>query len=1143
LNSGKRPILARIAFALALVVAFFVARAARAQPAAPGAGDVRVISVPPPAPPPAVSPKIDPAPANLARFDGRPITRVDVEVDDDAWPVGEPPKVTRVRPGQSMNGAAARRAMDDVLASGRFARARVAAVDDGPGVRLVLHVVQRRLIELLRVDMRGGARERDEMMREADLVQGGEVLGVDMPVYKERVERYLARRGFPTATATITSRETDDPTRVIVIVDVAPGAARVLQRRAFYVFGADARKLATTLESYRVDVGARADENALDAADVALEARLRALGHFRADVSHDLVYARGSVTLRVRVDAGPLTVPRFEGNESYDAVTLAGALALGEETDLAPGHLAQKIRDFYVKRGFLDAEVAIDVRTEADAKVQSLVFKIVEHARVKVAQRAYPCLKLDEVRRLGGGGPRGPQEIGEQIDSYLDEELPGADLFVDPDPRSLHRTITDPPGVPHGARPVPIDLDPDATFVPDTYDRAALHVQELYRNEGYLHAQVGPVRVLRRRCDPRSPADRCVPIPLPAGPNDECGYDATNLPLAVPPLDPSYSCTPDPARGVECEPSVTLRIPVKLGPRTILYDLAFTGARAITERTLGRASELVLGEPINTLRLEDARRKITDLYKEEGYFYADVKYTIDSSVDHTRARVRFDIVEGDQVIVRQIVIRGNERTNDWTIRGRVALQIGHPYRTSLVRKTQERIATLNVFSNISVGLEEPYVPQPSKVVVISVTERASQSLDYTAGISTGEGFRGELGYTHANIGGDAIGLNVRVRLSYLPDELIFDPVVRQNFDKLSSGFSGERLARRLTATLSFPEIGLGPLVRMQIDGVAVHDLEHDFVLDKFAGIPGIYYRPFRELQFALSQSFEHNDVNVFGFTNIENYLHTVQETTGSNADLARLLRVPDGPSHAFAQRFVVTWDRRDSTFNPHKGTLFVSGVEHVDWYSEQAACVTQADGSQECSTAGSGHTLRFTETLAAYVPVTKTITLATELRVGTNVQTVPGSTTYPDRLFFLGGVDSLRGYLQDSLVPQEDADRIAATAGLPDNDPRKFTINSVAFRGGDLMINPRVELRIPVRPPIDTVVFMDAGNTWLDPTYVLNNGITLRTTAGSGVRIETPIGPLAFDYGVNMSRLFSSANNPRRTYEDFGAFHFAIGLF
>ena len=71
----------------------------------------------------------------------------------------------------------------------------------------------------------------------------------------------------------------------------------------------------------------------------------------------------------------------------------------------------------------------------------------------------------------------------------------------------------------------------------------------------------------------------------------------------------------------------------------------------------------------------------------------------------------------------------------------------------------------------------------------------------------------------------------------------------------------------------------------------------------------------------------------------------------------------------------------------------------------------------------------------------------------------------------------------------------------------------------------------------------DPGNSFFELAYIFNRNINLRVAAGSGIRIETPIGPLAFDYGVNMSRLFSSPSNPRRTYEDPGAFHFAIGLF
>ena len=48
-------------------------------------------------------------------------------------------------------------------------------------------------------------------------------------------------------------------------------------------------------------------------------------------------------------------------------------------------------------------------------------------------------------------------------------------------------------------------------------------------------------------------------------------------------------------------------------------------------------------------------------------------------------------------------------------------------------------------------------------------------------------------------------------------------------------------------------------------------------------------------------------------------------------------------------------------------------------------------------------------------------------------------------------------------------------------------------------------------------------------------GLVPETIARLGGRgVQTPVGPLVFDYGINVTR---------RPYEDFGAFHFAIGLF
>jgi outer membrane translocation and assembly module TamA len=84
------------------------------------------------------------------------------------------------------------------------------------------------------------------------------------------------------------------------------------------------------------------------------------------------------------------------------------------------------------------------------------------------------------------------------------------------------------------------------------------------------------------------------------------------------------------------------------------------------------------------------------------------------------------------------------------------------------------------------------------------------------------------------------------------------------------------------------------------------------------------------------------------------------------------------------------------------------------------------------------------------------------------------------------------------------------------------------------MVNPRLELRFPVRAPIDGALFADFGNLWSDPNTLLQEGLMLRTDVGAGIRVLTPVGPLVFDYGIVV---------PKLSYEDFGAFHFAIGLF
>ncbi len=1100
-------------------------------------------------------PNLEAAP-DLSALANRVVTRVSVVLDGNVWDDVESPSVSALKAGDRLTPAAARRALQELLRTGRYARGRISAQPDGPGASVVAHVVPRKLVGRLEVDLHGARLDRDNLLRDASLFEGGEIVGADIDATTQRLERFFAEHGYPFARARIQTRDTDDPTRALVLVDVVSGSPRVLAERQFQVTGAKPDLALAIANTYAVDAGDRADEGSLDAADAGLQQALRAKGWHRAVVSHALVWIGepphgGKVVLRARIDAGPIFEARFEGNEHYDDDALSGALGLDGEADRSPSHLADKVRAFYEKRGFLDAQVRVETRGDDDSPVRLLVFHVEEHDPVHVTGRRYPCLRVEAIKKLTEGGPRSSSEIGTQIDSYLEEELPGADFLVNPNPKGLDATIGGGAG---GSRPVPMDLHPDSVYVAGTYERAIEHVQELYRSEGFLHAQVGPVQVLRARCDPHSPPRACVPLPLPRARKDVCAYDPAGLPVTDDAPDPALSCRPDAARGVLCAPTEELVIPVKLGPRTRLYDIAFTGVKSTTEQDVASAAAVILGEPVSNVKLEDARRRISDWYKELGYFYVDVKYALEPSADNSRARVRFDVTEGDQVIVHDIVFRGLDKTRESVVRRRVALQVGQPYRPSDVRRTQERIATLGVFSSVTLGLSEPYVPQASKDVIVDLVERPGHYLEMSPGFSTGEGVRGTLEYDERNIGGYAIGAAFRAQLSYLPDFLILDPAVAMNYQQVQ-----DRLARRITLSWTFPDIGLGPLVRSQLDAIYVRDLERDFTLDKISGSASLIYRPARGFQVTLGQSIEDNDVRLFQFNSIEAYLacnFTTNNSMNNSFDsaLASLLRVPDGESLVVAQRVTVAWDRRDSSFNAHSGTYVFLGAELVNSFPEGQPVVPNVANLEKCmnpdanaiqpAPQATAHFVRLNQTIAGYIPIARNVTFAAEIRLGENIRTaacqykeVDSSSppapycTYPDRLFFMGGFDSMRGWLQDTFMPQEYADQIASKPSLC---VQSSTNCLIPLRGGNLMVNPRFELRFPVISPLDAAIFADFGNLYIDPDYIFMHPLSLRADIGAGLRVQTPVGPIVLDYGVNVRP---------RPYEDFGAFHFAIGLF
>ncbi len=1065
------------------------------------------------------------APPDLSAWLGKPITRIVFVTEGGRW--ATKPSLVHARVGQLLTTDLVRRALEELGDTGQYANLRASVEADGHGARLVLTVEPRRLITRVRVA--SGPLDAEEVRRAADAHEGGALTGAELRAMQARVRALFVRRGYERAEVLVQALDTDDPSAVVLTIDVTPGSPRTVAKRSFAVWpDPEAVGMADALAGYAVGVGDRASEDALADADRALETDLKARGFQRAQVSHSVSGSAVS-ELRVLIHAYARVRFRFEGNRHFDSDRLENVLDAQSASDPSPSALVERIAKFYRERGFLDVVVGYSERGAASDAVQDVLFEIREGGLVHVAAREYPCLT----------GERTAEEVGSEIDSFL-AELPNGRVFDAVDPAVVDELLGSSSDT--GARPAPEQSSPWSVYAPDVYDRAIKHLQDLYRSEGFLSASVGPVQMLRRACRARSPAGRCIPLGPARRPATECRYDRIGLPLEEAPIDPTLSCLADAKRGVQCEPSLVLHIPIKLGPRATLYDLSFEGNREIASKDLQKVVELPLGTALSQVEIERARRSVLGEYAERGFAFAELETALDLSLDHTRARVRFIVSEREPVRVSRIVIRGAERTSESLIRSRIALRQGGLYERSLVRKTEERLATLGVFSSINVGFEDAYVPAREKVVVIQLEERVPQYLDVRPGFSTGEGFRVSFEYGHRNLGGQAILLTLRSQLGYLPTAFILENDVQQKYNELHVG---ERLERRDTATIEFPNIGLGPLFRLSVEGVDVRDNARDYGISKDAGIVTLSFRPDRRVSVQLGASLERNYAQIFGNDQKDALKCYLQNHPQQQA----LFRVPQGVSIALAQRLSVTWDRRDNPLDATSGTFISASVEHVHANPlDSNASQDTGCGGAEPVTAGRAlidpfqsvpsDFLRYTNRLGGYVRLNdKGLALAMSFRWGVIQHLISGSQTYPDRLFFMGGVDSLRGFLQDSLVPQDIAQRLL-------NPSSGLVLNDIVIRGGDIFVNPRAELRIPVGSSVETALFVDAGNLWTDPTRV--RPLDLRYAVGTGLRIATPIGPLVFDYGFNVDRvlddLFPKRDN-QRYWEDIGAFHFSIGLF
>jgi outer membrane protein insertion porin family len=143
-----------------------------------------------------------------------------------------------------------------------------------------------------------------------------------------------------------------------------------------------------------------------------------------------------------------------------------------------------------------------------------------------------------------------------------------------------------------------------------------------------------------------------------------------------------------------------------------------------------------------------------------------------------------------------------------------------------------------------------------------------------------------------------------------------------------------------------------------------------------------------------------------------------------------------------------------------------------------------------------------------------------------------------DERFFLGGINTIRGFETREVGPREPTEYPKIEDGNYVTDEngdivREQSTTDFDYIGGEKVAYANLELIFPLlkEAQLKGLVFFDIGNTWDEDEDYFSE---MRYSVGVGIRWQSPLGPLRLEWGYNLDPY---------EYEDDSVFDFSIGKF
>ncbi len=399
---------------------------------------------------------------------------------------------------------------------------------------------------------------------------------------------------------------------------------------------------------------------------------------------------------------------------------------------------------------------------------------------------------------------------------------------------------------------------------------------------------------------------------------------------------------------------------------------------------------------------------VTDVYYDAGYAYANVQPVTAVNAEAKTIDLTLEVQKGAQVTIERIEVSGNTKTRDKVIRRQLRIYEGELFSGSGLRRSKEKVTALGFFESVEIS-HKPGADNSHVIVVVEIKEKSTGTFQVGMGFSNVESFIFTAQVAQQNFLGWGQSVSANAQISGL-----------RSFFQLSY----------------FDPYFLDSNYLLSIDAYKTQLNYFGFIRDSYGGTASLgYYLIPDEMSASVGYTRE--------FVTVE------PGSTSSTLLLADMYK----SGNTSALKGSLTWDKRNNRLFPSKGFLSFASVETAPSFL-----------------GGSYLFNRFTAYQRFYVPLPFLgIVFKTNIQGG-YIQEMDAANKLPSsEMFYLGGINTLRGYPLRSITPT-----IKAVTGDPASQVSELGV------GGDkqFILNAELEFPIVEKVGIRGVLFYDAGNAF-----------------------------------------------------------------